>query len=569
MVPELLLVAVDFNRSPLRYPRLGDPQYRLPRAFGGLLREMAAALVPPRLEDTARRVGLSAAEVQEAARFFVRHVLLVPAADHYRALGVSADADAERIREHYHLLVRLFHPDRVASGGDLEGLEASRLNVAYRVLRDEGRRAHYDAELAVAGSGDRRGALTLAAFRPDYRAAALLGDRHGAERPRSAATRFVVGAALGLAVLIALAVVLSPARPVLRMAPELADRPTPPPAYLGGRAAESAAASGAGGVAPEAGNAGGGEDSVVAMRSAPLEQAGRPEGPEAQPDDRPAALPVAVPREGGAAPREDLGHRASIAGVSVSPASRLAPVGAVGSSGERGGVSFAAAPIPSQVTQRDAGPEGRGGSGPAPAFDARAAGDKDGVPGARGSSSAASEGPRGAPGDSVGQSVQPALSAGVRDEMPSQGRRSDGTGGEQAEAVAMEAAITATEMSSHMPPAGVIGAFEAAYEGGDPSRLAALFVPEARINEGVGRGLVQTLYADLFRRVPERSLTLGPLRWSRGPLGRWIAEGDVLVDTRPRGSRRWHRRSGTIRFELTPAGERYQISTMIYDLGSK
>lgn len=60
--------------------------------------------------------------------------------DHYATLGVAASASAREIERGYKRLAAAHHPDR---GGDEERMKS--LNEAYRVLRDDARRAAYDA----------------------------------------------------------------------------------------------------------------------------------------------------------------------------------------------------------------------------------------------------------------------------------------------------------------------------------------------------------------------------------------------------------------------------------------
>lgn len=74
---------------------------------------------------------------------------------HYDVLGVPPDAPAHAIRESYRARARQHHPDRVA--GERAADEMSRINEAYRVLGDPGRRAAYDRTLtgsAVGPAGD-------------------------------------------------------------------------------------------------------------------------------------------------------------------------------------------------------------------------------------------------------------------------------------------------------------------------------------------------------------------------------------------------------------------------------
>ncbi|MFZ8876254.1 MAG: J domain-containing protein [Ilumatobacteraceae bacterium] len=61
--------------------------------------------------------------------------------DHYRVLGVSPSASGEEIRSAYRREARRLHPD---SAGSASSADMARLNEAYRVLSDPGRRVMYD-----------------------------------------------------------------------------------------------------------------------------------------------------------------------------------------------------------------------------------------------------------------------------------------------------------------------------------------------------------------------------------------------------------------------------------------
>jgi molecular chaperone DnaJ len=63
---------------------------------------------------------------------------------HYQVLGVVSTATPAEIREAYRAQARIWHPDRSRTGSSDR---MARLNEAYRVLSDPGRRAVYDREL--------------------------------------------------------------------------------------------------------------------------------------------------------------------------------------------------------------------------------------------------------------------------------------------------------------------------------------------------------------------------------------------------------------------------------------
>ncbi len=144
MVPVLASVVLDYHRAPLRHADLNDPGRSLPEAFGSQLLELGTGLSPARLELTADTLGVAPGELEAAALFFLRHVLLAPGADHYRVLGVAHDATKATIRSHYRLLVRLFHPDRAHRDIELHASCTARINQAYDTLSASGPRHAYD-----------------------------------------------------------------------------------------------------------------------------------------------------------------------------------------------------------------------------------------------------------------------------------------------------------------------------------------------------------------------------------------------------------------------------------------
>jgi hypothetical protein len=81
--------------------------------------------------------------VRQAANAFIRQVCLRDKATHYQVLCIPEDARAEVVKENYHLLMALIHPDRQDAAHWPKGA-AQRVNGAYEVLSDDTRRRAYD-----------------------------------------------------------------------------------------------------------------------------------------------------------------------------------------------------------------------------------------------------------------------------------------------------------------------------------------------------------------------------------------------------------------------------------------
>lgn len=116
----------------------------------GQLIELAAG-EPGKVARAAASSNEAPERVLEAARFYVREVLLFPAADAFRVLGVAPDASNEQIKLHHRHLQHWLHPDR--RGNDWESVFATRINAAWSELRSPERRAAYTARQAQSAEG--------------------------------------------------------------------------------------------------------------------------------------------------------------------------------------------------------------------------------------------------------------------------------------------------------------------------------------------------------------------------------------------------------------------------------
>ncbi len=251
MVPVLLELAIEFHRAPLRFPHLSDPARPLPADFGDRLVDSSAALTPGTIQATAHALRTDPETLRESFLFLLRQVLLSPAADHYRVLGLSRHCPAESIKQHHSLLVGMFHPDRSPEHDERRVSLTARINGAYQTLRDPQTRRDYDLQLGPVPQAPPAGAKVqdwLGAGTPVVATPRTQPPRQlPARRPL-----FWMLTALGAAVVV-FTIAREPHQPALRINPDLADpRAAGGPSYLG-RGTETSDAKGsssARGIAP-------------------------------------------------------------------------------------------------------------------------------------------------------------------------------------------------------------------------------------------------------------------------------------------------------------------------------
>lgn len=145
----LLPALLDFERSPGRYRVvLREPRPLFEHTLAVL--QLAVGRTVDGLADLAHEPAQTD-ELKRAARFFVRTVLLRPGVDHYTLLGLAPGCEADELREHYRLMIRLTHPDFAAGSGEAWPADAAtRINQANDVLSSFERRSDYNAALASA-----------------------------------------------------------------------------------------------------------------------------------------------------------------------------------------------------------------------------------------------------------------------------------------------------------------------------------------------------------------------------------------------------------------------------------
>ena len=124
--------ALACYRTPLAYQDRLSLAAALPEGMDRLL--WLANGSPEALEAGVQQTGARPQELRDAARFCVQQLCFAREADPYRVLGVEPGAPPERIKEHYRLLMRLFHPDRAVGRETWTEHYASRVNEAWTAL---------------------------------------------------------------------------------------------------------------------------------------------------------------------------------------------------------------------------------------------------------------------------------------------------------------------------------------------------------------------------------------------------------------------------------------------------
>lgn len=137
-------MALDFYREPRRYPHLLDAHQPLPAGITALLAAPTTIFSEEQIKGSATELNASVAECREVVPFFIKQVLIDTPGDHYRVLGLTNTADSHQIKQHYHYIIRLFHPDWDGDDENWDDIYAPRINEAYNALRNRSNRLKYD-----------------------------------------------------------------------------------------------------------------------------------------------------------------------------------------------------------------------------------------------------------------------------------------------------------------------------------------------------------------------------------------------------------------------------------------
>jgi hypothetical protein len=140
--PQLHAALLDYYRAPGKY----QLTLRQPALLFASVREILQLAAGREAE--AATPG-QAAELRDAAAFFVRAALLFPGADHYAVFALPARTEPVELKERYRLLMRLTHPDFASGASAAWSADAAvRVNRAYEVLSSPVLRREYDEQLA-------------------------------------------------------------------------------------------------------------------------------------------------------------------------------------------------------------------------------------------------------------------------------------------------------------------------------------------------------------------------------------------------------------------------------------
>ena len=143
---EALRIALGLMHVPTRVRNARTAP--LPEGVPFLLR--IAAGDPEAVCEASGLVDRPAADIREAAAFFVEQILFSPDSDSYRILGASPDASAVELRRNMALLMRWLHPDSDAN--ENRSVFVGRVTDAWDNVKTAERRAAYDGRVSVSGA---------------------------------------------------------------------------------------------------------------------------------------------------------------------------------------------------------------------------------------------------------------------------------------------------------------------------------------------------------------------------------------------------------------------------------
>ncbi len=139
----LVALAVEYYHQPDEHKELLCSSSILPPGIDELFR-VAMGKLHIDLDAFEGLSDMSQADLKEAARRFIKEILLSNASDYYRRLGLTKTASQEQIKAHYQILFKLFQPDQEKDAGQWNESFTIKINQAYVSLREKNKRDAYD-----------------------------------------------------------------------------------------------------------------------------------------------------------------------------------------------------------------------------------------------------------------------------------------------------------------------------------------------------------------------------------------------------------------------------------------
>lgn len=84
-----------------------------------------------------RSTGAGAEELRVSCVAFIERICFSKDADPFSVLGLNPWANTDAVKEHYRLLIRIFHPDRGQVDGKVAEAYSARINQAYALLKQQ------------------------------------------------------------------------------------------------------------------------------------------------------------------------------------------------------------------------------------------------------------------------------------------------------------------------------------------------------------------------------------------------------------------------------------------------
>lgn len=132
MTPSAIHQAIRLSKHPKEMSWICQSSALLPEGVTELLRLCSSS---EKIKEFAKKYHTDAEPLQEMLLNFVSHVLLNESNSNEKLLGVDEEADAQKRKLHYQLLIKIYHPDKNTSHD--AAYQATRIATAYQELKTQ------------------------------------------------------------------------------------------------------------------------------------------------------------------------------------------------------------------------------------------------------------------------------------------------------------------------------------------------------------------------------------------------------------------------------------------------